>query len=168
MEPDDRVSFKNCGATFGKDERSRRCDGALLGRLAPVGLALAVACSPATVPSNLSHEASSAPIRAAQGNRVSAVELKPLEYLSLEQALLRLRPNFLRVNSSAGARPGSADRPTVYIDNSYVGAPDALQLVPVAAVEEVLYLAPSAAHDRFGAYCPCSAGVIAVITRRSK
>jgi hypothetical protein len=130
----------------------------------------AVACQSAgggPTPSLLRRDESAAMIRGTAGNRVGADELKPLEDQSLEEALIRLRPNFLRVDPARAALPGSATVPSVYIDNSYAGSPDALRLVPVMAVLEVLYLPPSAAHDRFGAYCPCSAGVIVVVTRRS-
>jgi hypothetical protein len=134
-------------------------------------MVIAVACQTAgggPRASLLSHDASAAPLRGAQSNRVRADELKMLANESLEQALFRLRPNFFRINPSGATRPGSAERPGVYIDNSYAGALDVLRLVPVPAVIEVVYLPPSSAHDRFGAYCPCSAGVIAVVTRRSR
>lgn len=141
----------------------------LVGTLSTV--VFAVACQSAgggPRPSLLSRDESAAPIRGTTSNRVGADELKALEDQSLEQALIRLRPNFLRVDPAGAVRPGSATVPSVYIDNSYVGTTDALRLVPVIAVVEVLYLPPSAAHDRFGAYCQCSAGVIAVVTRRPR
>jgi hypothetical protein len=120
------------------------------------------------MPSRLVYEASSAPTRSPKSDRVSGADLKSLGDLSLDQALRRLRPNFLRVNPTGRVGSESGAFATIYIDNSYAGAPDMLRLVPVASVEEVFYLTPSAAHDRFGAYCSCSAGVIVVSTHRSR
>ena len=119
-------------------------------------------------PSFVSRDESAVPIRGTTSNRVGADELRALEDQSLEEALIRLRPNFLRADPGAAVRPGGPGVPSIYIDNSYVGTTDALRLVPVMAVVEVLYLPPSAAHDRFGAYCQCSAGVIVVVTRRPR
>jgi hypothetical protein len=141
----------------------------LIGTLSTV--VLAAACQSAGGSSRASllrWDESAASIRGTTSNRVGADELKALDDQSLEEALMRLRPNFLRAVPGGAVRPGSATLPSVYIDNSYVGAPDALRLVPVIAVMEVLYLPPAEAHDRFGAYCPCAAGVIVVVTRRSK
>lgn len=182
MEPANRASFAKRESTPEQEERSLSRDGALRGRFAPItprpslrmGASLtmlfALACQTlggTAAPSSLSYESSSAPTRAGS-DRVSGAELKALGDLSLDQALSRLRPNFLRINPSARTRPGSTDFATIYIDNSYAGTPDVLRLVPVAVVEEVFFLNPSAAHDRFGAYCSCSAGVIVVNTHRSK
>jgi hypothetical protein len=85
-----------------------------------------------------------------------------------EDELMQLRPDFLRPNPTGRVPVGAVARPSVYIDNSYVGAVDALQLVPAASVTEVVLLPPSAAHDRFGAYCACDAGVLMVTTRHTR
>jgi hypothetical protein len=183
MEPANRASFDDCESKLEKHERSLSQDEPFRGRFATITrgpsarfaasltMVFAMACQTiggTARPSRFGYEASGAPTRAPKSDRVSGADLRSLGDLSLDQALRRLRPNFLRVNPSGSARPESADFATIYIDNSYAGTPDMLRLVPVAAVEEVSYLTPSAAHDRFGAYCPCSAGVIVVNTRRSK
>ena len=100
--------------------------------------------------------------------RVGEDELRNLADQSLAQALMQLRPDFLRPNPTGRVPVGAVARPSVYIDNSYVGAVDALQLVPAASVTEVVLLRPSAAHDRFGAYCTCDAGVLMVTTRHTR
>lgn len=100
--------------------------------------------------------------------RVGEDELRNVADQSLAQALMELRPDFLRPNAMGRVPVGPAARPSVYIDNSYVGAVDALQLVPAASVTEVVLLPPSAAHDRFGAYCACDAGVLMVTTRHTR
>jgi hypothetical protein len=183
MESANRASVDYCESKLEQDERSLSQDEAFRERFATVTrrpsarfaasltMVFAMACQTlggTVTPSRFGYETSDVPARAPESDHVSAADLKQLGDLSLDQALRRLRPNFLRVNPSGRARLGSADFATIYIDNSYAGTPDMLRLVPIAAVEEVSYLTPSAAHDRFGAYCPCSAGVIVVNTRRSK
>jgi hypothetical protein len=56
-------------------------------------------------------------------------ELAALDRESLDAALLRLRPEWLRVNPSSRhvAAPGRA---SIYIDGVYLGEPTALRLVP--------------------------------------
>lgn len=100
--------------------------------------------------------------------RVGEDELNALPNQSLAQALMRVRPDFLRPNAVRGALLGAVARPSIYIDNAYAGTMEELQLVPTSVVTEVLFLAPSAAHDRFGASCACDAGVLVVTTRRGR
>jgi hypothetical protein len=106
--------------------------------------------------------------RVPRSNRVAAAELEGQADQTLEQALLRVRPEFFRLNPAGTPRAGGRQRPSIYIDNAYAGDIDMLRFVPVAAVDNVLYLPPSAAHDRFGAYCPCEVGVVLVMTRRER
>lgn len=98
--------------------------------------------------------------------RVVRSDLMAIQETSLDAALGRLRPEWLRVNPSSRqvAQPAHA---SVYIDNVYMGDLDALRLVPVSAVIDVRFLAPSAARDQFGSACRCEAGVILVVTRRA-
>ena len=103
-----------------------------------------------------------------EARRLGEDELSNLADHSLAQALMQLRPDFLRPNPVRGASKGAAFLPSVYIDNSYVGAVDVLQLIPAGSVTEVVLLRPSAAHDRFGAYCDCDAGVLMVTTRHTR
>jgi hypothetical protein len=84
--------------------------------------------------------------------------------LSLDEAVRRLRPEWLRASPSArqSAEPGAA---SVYTRDSYVGGLEALRLIPIAAVEEMRYLTPTAARSWFGMFCRCAGGVIVVTTR---
>ena len=84
--------------------------------------------------------------------------------LSLDEAVRRLRPEWLRTSPSArqSAEPGSA---SVYARDSYVGGLEALWLIPVGAVDEMRYLTPTAARSWFGMFCRCAGGVIVVTTR---
>jgi hypothetical protein len=100
-------------------------------------------------------------------NRVLRAELAPLRETSLDAALRRLRPEWLRENPSNRQGTESA-RASVYIDNAYAGELETLSLIPASAVMDVSYLGPSAALDRFGSGCRCPAGVILVLIRNTK
>ena len=99
--------------------------------------------------------------------RVAHAELIPLEETSVDAALRRLRPEWLRVNPSARQVEGQATA-SVFVDDVYTGGLEALSLIPVAAVVDLRYLSPSMASDRFGTGCRCGAGVILVTTRNSR
>jgi hypothetical protein len=98
------------------------------------------------------------------GNHVPHAELLPLQEISIDEALRQIRPEWLRVNASSRATVEPA-RASVYVDDLYVGELDALRLIPVSAVTDLRFLAPSVARDRLGPGCHCSAGVILVMTR---
>jgi hypothetical protein len=97
-------------------------------------------------------------------NHVPHAELLPLQEISIDEALRQIRPEWLRVNASSRATVEPA-RASVYVDDLYVGELDALRLIPVSAVTDLRFLAPSVARDRLGPGCHCSAGVILVMTR---
>jgi hypothetical protein len=99
------------------------------------------------------------------GPTIVRSDLMAIQETSLEAALQRLRPEWLRLNPSA-RQVGQPARASVYVDNVYAGDLDVLRLVPVSTVIDVRFLAPSAARDQFGAMCRCEAGVILVATRR--
>jgi hypothetical protein len=98
------------------------------------------------------------------GNHVARAELLPLQEISIDEALRQIRPEWLRVNPASRPTPEPA-RASVYVDDLYVGELDALRLIPVSAVTDLRFLAPSVARDRLGPGCHCSAGVILVMTR---
>jgi len=100
-------------------------------------------------------------------NRVARTELLPLQETSVETALRRLRPEWMRLNPSSR----QIEAPTtasVYVDDVYTGGLEMLRLIPVAAVVDLRYLSPSRATDRFGSGCRCGAGVILVTTRNTR
>lgn len=84
--------------------------------------------------------------------------------LSLDEAVRRLRPEWMRASPSArqSAEPGSA---SVYTRDTYVGGLEALRLIPIGVVEEMRYLTPTAARSWLGMFCRCAGGVIVVTTR---
>lgn len=106
-----------------------------------------------------------APAHASTATVVAHSELAPLQEASLEEALRQLRPEWLRVNPSS-RQVTEAARASVYVNDVYAGELETLRLIPVSAVIDARFLAPSAAHDQFGPGCRCAAGVIAIATRR--
>lgn len=80
------------------------------------------------------------------------------------EAVMRLRPEFLRPRGAAAATDADGGAPVVYVDDVKQGGPEMLRTIPVAAIAEIRYLSAMAASDRFGPLHP--GGVIAVRTRR--
>ena len=98
---------------------------------------------------------------------IARADLASFEDTSLETALRRLRPEWLRVNPSSRQVTERAVA-SVYVDNVYAGDLEALRLLPVSAVIDVEFVVPSGARDRFGAGCRCAGGAIVVLTRNIK
>ena len=128
---------------------------------------LASACGPAVAASAHStyEQRALVPVgRQSSSDRVARAELAPLADLTFEEALRRLRPEWLRPSPTTrqAAEPGVA---SVYVNDAYVGGLDALRLIPIDAVTNARYLTPSAARSWFGMFCHCAGGVILVSTR---
>lgn len=102
--------------------------------------------------------------RQSSSDRLARQELAPLAGLSFEEALRRLRPEWMRPGPTTrqSAEPGVA---SVYVNDAYVGGLDALRLIPLDAVTDARYLTPTAARSSFGMFCRCAGGVILVSTR---
>ncbi len=102
--------------------------------------------------------------RQSPSDRVVRQDLASMTELPLDEAIRRLRPEWLRASPAGrqSAEPGSA---SVYARDSYVGGLEALRLIPTRAVEEMRYLTPTAARAWFGMLCRCAGGVIVVTTR---
>ena len=85
---------------------------------------------------------------------------------TLQDAVLRLRPDWLRWNPTS--RSNAADpaaRASVYTDGIYSGETDVLRTIPTEVVIDARYLPPVEARNRFGSACHCAGGVILVRTR---
>lgn len=102
--------------------------------------------------------------RQSTSDRLGRQELAPLAALGFEEALRRLRPEWMRLSPTTrqSAEPGVA---SVYVNDAYVGGLDALRLIPINAVTDARYLTPTAARSWFGMFCRCAGGVILVSTR---
>jgi len=128
---------------------------------------IATACGPAVAASGQTtyEQRMVVPVgRQSTSDHVGREALAALADLNFEDALRRLRPEWMRpapVGRQA-AEPGVA---SVYVNDSYVGGLDALRLIPIDAVTNARYLTPTAARSWFGMFCPCAGGVILVSTR---
>jgi hypothetical protein len=131
-------------------------------------LAVISGCGPAIVRSSELaplEVITSAPARAQSPRAVLAsAEISRLHEGSMEDALLQLRPQWLRANPSLRhvAEPAYA---SVYIDHAYAGELRTLRLIPASVVIDARYFAPSAAFSEFGSSCRCPGGVIRISTR---
>jgi hypothetical protein len=150
--------------------RSNRTEMCRLVRTArvPVSLAsllVASACvDPAVRPaSSLDYSVAPQPLR---GNTVDLEALSSAGSASLYETLVKLRPEWFRVNPTMRHATEPA-RAVAYIDDVYSGELTTLAFVPAVAVIEVRYLPPSQARDVFGSACRCAGGVVRVFTRQS-
>lgn len=83
---------------------------------------------------------------------------------SAADAIRQLRPHFLCTPPMAG--PSAKPEASVYINGSYVGRFDVLEIVGLRSVKEVRHLTPMAARSLYGSYCRCEGGVIDVVLER--
>jgi hypothetical protein len=95
---------------------------------------------------------------------LGSVEIETARVNNAHEAVMRLRPEFLRQRSRPSKDDPSGALPMVYVNGVRQGGPDMLRSIPVAAILDIRYLTPTTASDQFGPYYP--AGVIAVRTRR--
>ena len=129
-------------------------------------LAATSGCAPAVAASGRTsfEQRRLAPVgRQSPSDRLVRRDFGLLTELPLDEAVRRLRPEWLRVSPSARQSAEQASA-SVYANDSYVGGLEALRLIPVGAVEDMRYLTPSAARSWFGMFCPCAGGVILVTT----
>jgi len=103
-------------------------------------------------------------VPAPQAALVRRNEIAPYAGQALGDALLRLRPEWLRADPSARGAAGSA-RALIYIDDVPVDDASALRTTASDAVVEARLLSPVEARTRYGPTCRCPAGVILVRTR---
>lgn len=81
------------------------------------------------------------------------------------ESLRRVRPDYLRVSQRArgGAR---AVELTLFVDGLFYGDIALLDAIAVTEIRTISFLHPSDAAMRFGSFCKCDGGVLAVTTRR--
>ena len=90
------------------------------------------------------------------------VELQSARVTNAFEAVMRLRPEFIQRRPDPRNSSGEA-APEVYLDGVRQGSPDMLRSIPVAPIQEIRYLSPTAAAALFGPYY--AGGVISVRTR---
>jgi hypothetical protein len=94
---------------------------------------------------------------------LTAADLARTRAWSTPEAILRLRPEFLRGSS----RMPTVGQPqiAVYLNRAYAGDVTTLSTIPLEAVRTVTFLQPAEALIRFGTICQCANGAIVVTTR---
>jgi len=98
-------------------------------------------------------------------NRVRADDLARADGMTLDDALRQVRPDMLRPIAVERYAVTEMVRPSVYVDDRFVGGDDALRVIPIEDVVEVRLVRAFAARSLFGSSCPCAGGVLAVTTR---
>ena len=134
--------------------RSAILRGLTVAMLVPAVIACGLrAPSPAQTPASL-------------GSRyiLNEVDLTRAGSSSLGDVVRRLRPEWTRINPTL-RQPSAPQQASVYLEQSYLGGLDVLALVQASEAGSVEYLTPMAARGRFGAACPCAAGVIVIRKR---
>ena len=95
---------------------------------------------------------------------ITEAELARVSDLTLYEAVLRLRPHFLRSRTiSAHGRPATAPV-MLYLDGDWMESVDDLRRLTAAEVREVRFYEPQFANARFGGHNNAG-GAIAVITK---
>lgn len=95
---------------------------------------------------------------------ITAAEIVASRVTDAYQAVLQLRPEFLR-RRGATAMPSLTSPPViVYLDNIEFGTAESLRQVPLGRVRLIRYLGPNEADLRWGRQHP--AGAIHVVTVR--
>jgi len=97
-------------------------------------------------------------------NTLTRSDLAATNALTMVDALMRLRPEFLR-GSARGPLIGKPEI-AVYLNNQYAGEPSVLNTIPLSAVREITFLHPTEARSRYGSFCQCANGAIIVATLR--
>ena len=117
-----------------------------LTRWSAIATALFVACAPHTA--GTSPEPSTG--RSKDLSLLRADEIQTVSVVSAYDAVVRLRPSWLRRRGPVSVTQPDAGQVVAYVDGMNVGGVDALARVPVSAVIEMQYLSGSDATTRFG------------------
>jgi len=103
----------------------------------------------------------------ARSDLLTATELREVRPLTTLDGVRRLRPEFIRPTVVLNGNEPAAVMPSVFLNGVYAGGLDVLETIPLDAVEEIRFLRPSRAYDRWGFSCRCSGGAIQVTTKRT-
>ena len=98
-------------------------------------------------------------VATASPDRLESAEIGSARVANAYEAVVRLRPQFLRRRSTTGD-----GQPVIYLDGVRQGGADILRSIPASVVYEIRYLTVTAASAEFGRMH--SAGVISVRSHR--
>lgn len=106
------------------------------------------------------------PVRSAGRDVITAAEIVTAKVSDVYQAVLQLRPEFLRKRTirMAAAPTYNAPGVVVFLDDLEFGAAESMRHIPLQRVRVIRYLTPTESSLRWGGQYP--AGVIHVSTLR--
>jgi len=93
---------------------------------------------------------------------LTADDLASIDASTTPEAVMRLRPTFLR--GSLRAPIIGAAEIAVYVNGKYDGDTGTLAMIPLRAIRQMLFMHPSEARIKFGPLCRCANGAIVVTT----
>lgn len=111
---------------------------------------------------------SDGPSADAPSDVITAAELHGVAAANTAEAVRRLRPSFVRSNPIPGNFDGATATPSVYVDGTYLGGLETLELVHLDEVTEIRFIRANAAKNWWGSSCPCAVGVIQVRTTHGR
>lgn len=114
------------------------------------------ACAAASSPSR--------PVKSASREVITAAEIVSSRVTDVYQAVLQLRPEFLRKRSAVALPTYQTPQVLVYLDDLRFGGAESMRNIPLARVRQIRYLSPVEADLRWGGRH--LAGVIHVTTLR--
>ena len=95
---------------------------------------------------------------------ITAAEIVASRVQDVYQAVVQLRPEFLRRRSLTFSQPYRTAEIMVFLDDMEFGTTESMRNIPLARVRQIRYLTPSEASLRWGGQHP--GGVILVTTLR--
>lgn len=109
---------------------------------------------------------STRPVRSAGRDVLTAAEIVTSKVTDVYQAVLQLRPEFLRKRTISMAAVPAYNAPgvLVFLDDMEFGGAESMRNIPLQRVRTIRYLTPTEASLRWGGQYP--AGVIHVSTLR--
>ena len=160
------------GATV--SHRTHRRRSSLLAMIIAGLLAVSTACASArpSAPSTLAIRQQGAlsegPRADVPSDVITVADLRSVAASNTGEAVRRLRPSFVRPSAIPGNMDGALATPSVYVDGSYLGGLEALELVLIDEVNEIRFIRANAAKNWWGSSCPCAVGVIHVRTKHAR
>lgn len=156
--------------------RTHRRRSSLVAMIIAGLLAVSTACasarpassSPSTFGIRQQGALSDGPRADAPSDVITAADLQSVAAANTGEAVRRLRPSFVRPNAIPGNMDGALATPSVYVDGSYLGGLEALELLLIDEVNEIRFIRANAAKNWWGSSCPCSVGVIHVRTKHAR
>lgn len=93
---------------------------------------------------------SSRPVKSASREVITAAEIVASRVTDVYQAVLQLRPEFLRKRSALVIPAYRTPQVMVYLDDLEFGGAESMRYIPLARVRQIRYLSPTEADLRWG------------------